>query len=312
MKQVIAFFQLIRWPNLFFIALAQVLFQYCILFPLFKNVVPVFSITTFICLLLSSLFIAAAGYIINDYFDINIDLINKPQKLFIGKTISRRWAIFWHSFLSFIGVVLGFYVGAKTHIFWIGFANLLCTLLLFVYSTTFKRRFLSGNIIISALTAWSVAVLGFATFYGIMHNRENFRGISGAEILTYTIIYATFAFIISLIREAVKDIEDMEGDIKYGCKTMPIVAGLNATKMYVGVWLVVLAGAIFILQVYAFKFKWWLAIIYALLLLILPLIIIFLSLIKAQKKEDFHKLSNLSKLVMLSGILSMVLFKIYL
>ncbi len=312
MQRLISFFKLVRWQNLLFIALSQALFYYCILLPVFKNKEPVFTVTTFLLLLFASVAIAAAGYIINDYFDINIDQINKPEKLFVGKTINRRWAILWHSLLSFIGVVISFYISVKTKVYWIGFANLFCTFLLFIYSTSFKRKFLSGNIIISALTSWSVAVVGFASFYAVLKSRSIFNQVSASEILTYTVIYASFAFIISLVREAIKDVEDMEGDLKFGCKTMPIVIGLNATKTYIAVWLVVLIGAIAILQIYAFKYQWWLAILYSVLMLILPLVNILLQLLAAQKKEDFHKLSNLAKLLMLSGILSMVFFKLYL
>ncbi|HVG42784.1 MAG TPA: geranylgeranylglycerol-phosphate geranylgeranyltransferase [Chitinophagaceae bacterium] len=311
MEKVVAFFKLIRWPNLFFIALSQALFQYCIIHPIFGNTQPVFTHLYFLLLLTTSITIAAAGYIINDYFDVNIDVINKPDKLYIDKTISRRWAIFWHSFLSFTGVAVSFYIGYKIGIFWIGFANLFCTVLLFVYSTTFKRKFLSGNIIIAALTAWSVAILGFTTFYVIIFNRPLYSGVGSVKILWFTIIYASFAFITSLVREAIKDIEDMEGDLKYECKTMPIVAGIPATKMYIAVWIVVLIGAVGIMQLYALKSRWWLATLYSILLLILPLINLLLQSIKAKRKEDFHQLSNLTKLIMLSGILSMIFFKLY-
>lgn len=306
--------KLVRWPNLVFIALTQALFQYCILHPLFQQQAaqPVFDVANLGLLIFSSVLIAAGGYIINDYFDINIDGINKPHKQIIGKSISRRLAIIWHSILSFIGVCLSFYLGWRIGIWWIGPANILCTILLFAYSATFKKRFLSGNIIISILTAWSVGILGLASFYEVFYQNSAYNHLNPSRIFRFTILYASFAFIISAIREAIKDMEDMEGDARYDCKTLPIVAGLNAAKTYTIVWLVVLIGALVIVQFYALQFNWWIAILYCTFFIIVPSVKIVNELIKAQTRKEFHRLSNFTKLIMLLGILSMVFFKIYL
>ena len=314
MKGLYSFFRLIRWPNLLFIALTQALFQYCILYPLFNSVkaAPVFNFTNLLLLIVASVFIAAGGYIINDYFDINIDRINKPDKQIVGKKWSRRRAIFWHSIISLLGVATSFYLGWRMGIWWIGPSNFLCTILLFVYSSTFKKRFLTGNIIISVLTAWSVGILGLVSFYEVFYNNADYNGLNPSRLLRFTILYASFAFIISVIREAIKDMEDIEGDARYGCNTLPIAAGLNAAKTYTIVWLVVLTGALVIVQFYALQFNWWLAIIYCTLLLIVPLVRLFNKLIKAQSTQQFHQLSSQTKLIMLMGILSMIFFKMYL
>src|SRR6476620_5908767 len=195
MYKVAAFLKLIRWPNLVFIALTQLLFQYCLLQPIFQKsgITPVISGTVLFIILIASVLIAAAGYIINDYFDINIDQINKPGRQFIPRYVTRRWAILWHSLLSFIGVVLSFYAGWKTGVWWIGPANVLCAFLLFVYSTTFIQRFLSGNVIIALLTAWTLAILGLASFYKLYFTVAPDALIKG-RILRFTILYASFAF----------------------------------------------------------------------------------------------------------------------
>jgi len=122
------------------------------------------------------------------------------------------------------------------------------------------------------------------------------------------ILYTCFAFIISLIREVVKDMEDVEGDRKYNCTTMPIVWGLNAAKVFVAVWLIVLIAALVILQLYAFTFGWWISIIYAVVLIILPLLFIFKKLFAAQSPQQFHSLSSIIKLTMFTGIVSMLFF----
>jgi len=313
MKQVAAFFRLIRWPNLFFIALTQLLFHYCLLLPVFEkgDAHPVLDTVSLFVIVAASVLIAAAGYIINDYFDINIDQINKPGKLLIPKFVTRRWAILWHSLLSFIGVVLSFYVGWRIHVWWIGPSNFLTVFLLFVYSTTFKKSFLSGNIIIALLTSWTIALLGLASFYSLYYSTESLVATK-SRLLRFTILYTAFAFIISLIREAVKDIEDIPGDAQFGCKTLPIVAGINAAKTYVLVWLVVLLGAIFIVQVYAAQLGWWLLVLYGIAFIICPLLYVFYKFIRVKKSEEYHRISLLTKLVMFTGILSLLFFKIYL
>ena len=167
MKLIVAFFKLVRVLNLLFIVITQALFQYAIVVPMFMYNLhsPALPAKYFILLSLSSVFVAAAGYIINDYFDLNIDRINKPGKNVVEVVIKRRWAIIWHWVLSFLGVAIGFYVGWKAGVFWLGFANLACVAALWFYSTTFKKKLLSGNIIISLLTAWVVMVVGFMTHY---------------------------------------------------------------------------------------------------------------------------------------------------
>lgn len=152
-----------RWPNLVFIAITQILFVFCIVHPiLFKaSTQPNIDGVFFILLLISSVLIAAAGYIINDYFDLNIDLINKPDKLVVDKIISRRWVIFWHLFFSISGIVMGLYVDWNTHVKFLGFANFICVSLLFLYSISLKKKLLTGNILISALTAWTILVIGW-------------------------------------------------------------------------------------------------------------------------------------------------------
>jgi 4-hydroxybenzoate polyprenyltransferase len=310
MKLIIAFLKLIRVLNLLFIVVTQALFQYSIVVPLVSKSPhsPALSVNLFIFLSLSSVLIAAAGYIINDYFDLNIDRINKPGRIVVEKLIKRRWAIIWHWVLSFSGVVLGFYVGWKAGVFWLGFANLGCVVALWFYSTTFKRKLLAGNIIISLLTAWVVMVVGFATHYRMITNIPFYGAENASRLLRFTFLYAGFAFIICLVREVVKDIEDMAGDAKYGCKTMPIVWGVHVSKVFAGTWLAVLTAALFIVFAYVLQFKWWLTAAYCLLFVIIPLLSILRRFFKAETIKDYKSLSTMIKAVMFTGILSMVFF----
>ena len=310
MKLLQAFFNLVRWPNLVFIALTQFLFFYTIVIPSKEgSFAQVYlSLPLLVLLVFASVCIAAAGYIINDYFDLNIDLINKPDKLVVEKVIKRRWVIFWHFFLSMLGVALSFYVAFKSGIWLLGMANVICVVLLFLYSISFKKKLLSGNILISILTAWVILVLCMAE---VRVNMDNDLIAANQRILRLGILYAGFAFVISLIREAVKDMEDIVGDRKYGCTTMPIVWGIQSTKIFISTWIVILIAILVALQVYVIPLGWWWSILYATGLLIYPLFKSLFMLQKANKSEDYHKVSSIIKLVMLFGILSMVFFKWY-
>jgi 4-hydroxybenzoate polyprenyltransferase len=316
MKLTIALLKLVRWPNLVFIAITQLLFYYCIIFPclpdLYYTLNKKLVLPVFILLIFASVLIAAAGYIINDYFDINIDRVNKPGKMVVEKLIKRRTAILLHIFITAAGLLLSLYVSLKTTLI-IVFANIGCAFLLWVYSTTFKKKLLSGNIIISFLTAWVIIVLYFAVNTAYLNPLSQQPEIIKAmnSIFKFAVLYAGFAFIISLVREVVKDIEDMEGDAKYGCKTMPIVWGIPAAKVFAGVWLVVLAGAITVVFVYMLQRGWWMSGIYC-LLLVVSLLHILRQLYKAQNTQQYHSISSKIKWVMFAGILSMLLLKFYL
>lgn len=303
-----AFFRLIRWPNLLFIGLTQVLFYYFVIVPSFAiQGIPVQLRPGMLALLtLSSVLIAAAGYIINDYFDLNIDRVNKPDKLVVEKVIKRRSAILWHWFLSGLGVVLGVYISWKLRNPIIGLANIACVILLWFYSTTFKRALLIGNVTISLLTAWVILVLYVCEFRLGSLGDHAYRVVLG-RIFKYAIVYGGFAFIISLIREVVKDIEDIAGDHRYGCRTMPIVWGINVAKVFTATWLVVLISALAVIQFYFLPRAQWIMIAYGILFIDLPLLWILRKLYYAQAKPDYHRLSGVIKGVMLAGILSMVL-----
>ncbi|MBN9384872.1 MAG: geranylgeranylglycerol-phosphate geranylgeranyltransferase [Chitinophagaceae bacterium] len=305
-----AFFRLIRWPNLVFIVLTQVLFYYCILLPDFNGrYINALQPIWFYLLSLSSVLIAAAGYIINDYFDLNIDRVNKPERLVVDKIIRRRWTILWHWILSGLGVIIGAYVSLKVHNPFVALGNFGCVVLLWFYSTTFKRRLLIGNVLISLMTAWVILVLYVAEFKLAVF-RDPFYHQMLSRLFKFASLYGGFAFIISLIREVVKDIEDMNGDARYGCRTMPIVWGVNAAKVFAATWLVVLIGSLAVIQFYVLQNGWWIIPPYCAILIIAPLIWVLRKLYKAGTAAEYHLLSGYIKGIMLAGILSMVFIKI--
>lgn len=317
MKTIPAFLRLIRLPNLVFIALTQVLFYYFV----FYSICPEHSRPSifsggrnflFLLLVISSVCIAAAGYIINDYFDRLIDSVNKPQKVVVDRQVKRRWAIMWHLLLSVAGVAGSAYISYKSGIWLILPANIVCVGLLWVYSTTFKKKLLTGNIMIAALTAWVIVVVYFfagASLLDINGWQEKHLAFDIPRLFKLTMLYAGFAFIVSLIREVVKDLEDMLGDARYDCRTMPIVWGVPATKVFVAVWLVVSLAALIVVLVYAWQLGWWVSSLYSLLLIIAPMSYLLKKLKDARLPEDYHRLSGWIKWIMLTGIISMVFFR---
>ncbi len=232
----------------------------------------------------STAIIAAAGYIINDYYDIKIDLINKPNRVVIGKNITRRYALFFHSILSFMGVALGFVLSWK-----LGVINFLSAFLLWVYSNNLKRQPFIGNFVVAWLTSISIVLVN------ILYDVSN----------SLVIIYALFAFFMTLIREIVKDMEDLKGDNTFGCRTLPIIWGIRKTKALLYILLGLLASSVLLLNAWYSQ----LPLSYFLIFLFIPLGLLLLRLIRADTRKDFYWLSQACKIIMLLGVISMVFIK---
>jgi len=229
----------------------------------------------------STVLIAAAGYIINDYYDIKIDLINKPGRVVVGKSITRRIALFFHIFLSGTGILIGFFLSL-----WIGLTNLFCAFLLWFYSNYLKRQPFIGNFSIALLTLFSIGVVSL--LYPGHH--------------TWIIVYAVFAFLITLIREIIKDMEDLKGDNTFGCRTLPIIWGIRGAKRVI--YLILLLFSFLLISV-AVYFP---AIPLPYFLFLLALLLLFtLKLKRADTVRDYAKLSLHCKFIMLLGIISMAL-----
>jgi 4-hydroxybenzoate polyprenyltransferase len=313
MKLAGAFFRLIRFPNLFFIALTQILFYFCIIVPSFSSagINDPLGTEGLLYIIAASIFIAAGGYVINDYFDLNIDRVNKPGKLVVDHLIRRRWAIIWHFSFSLAGIILSLVVSYKLSNPLPAVFNVVTVFLLWFYSTSFKKQVLVGNIIISLLTGWVVLVLYVSVNpIGLMpSDSTSFKVLS--RVYKFAVLYGGFAFIISLVREVIKDMEDIQGDAKYNCRTVPIVWGLPASKMFVAVWMIVLICSMVILQVYALQLSWWWSALYSIIFIITPLVTILRRLFPAVAPAQFHELSTLIKIVMLTGIVSMLFIKWY-
>ncbi|WP_296317721.1 geranylgeranylglycerol-phosphate geranylgeranyltransferase [Winogradskyella sp. UBA3174] len=304
---MIYFFKLIRWKNLIMIALMQYLIKYALLLPFFEShgVVTTLSHLGFALLVLATICIAAGGYVINDIYDIEIDKINKPKQLIISKYISEKNALTLFIILNVIGVGSGYYLsnGIGKPGFFVIF--IIASALLYIYSSYLKQLLLIGNIVVSLIVMLSILLVGvFELLPAITPNNLIIQNTFFKIILDYAI----FAFLINLVRELVKDIEDIDGDYKGGLQTLPIIVGRERTnKIVFGLSLLPIFAVVYYVITYLFKQIE--VVSYFLILVVAPLIYISIKLFSAEQKSDYKHISLMLKLVMLTGMLSMLLYK---
>ncbi len=276
------FLRLTRIQNLLIIGLAQYFTAVFLTGPKTKWLHYLLSPDLFI-LSCSTILIAAAGYIINDYYDVKIDYINKPQRVIVGRVLKRRVVMAAHTVFNLLGIALGFYLMPK-----LGLVNFIAAFWLWLYSNQLKRLPFIGNLSVAFLTGLSICMVAF--FYG-----EN-------ELLVYT--YALFAFALTLVREIIKDMEDLKGDATFGCKTLPIIWGIRRTKIVQYVLLAVFVWLLIIMASEVDK----LVLKNFFLLLILPVAYFIIRLVRADSSKEYSFLSLYCKLLMLAGVISMMFF----
>ncbi len=297
-----ALLNLIRWKNLFLIALVQLLIKYALFAPFDVDIM--LNWFGFLLLILSTLCIAAAGNIINDIYDVETDMVNKPNKVIVGKQISEKTA--YNLFITFnvIGVLIGLYlshlVGRS------GFFALfvIISALLYVYASYLKQTLLVGNFVISILVSFSIIIVGLFELLPAITPQNQ-----AIQLMYFKILfdYAVFAFLINLVREIAKDMEDVDGDYKAGMNTLPIAIGRQrASKVLFAMILLPLFAVVYYIMTYLYKQP--IAIGYFLLFLVAPLLYITIKSFSARTKKDYHHISNILKFVMLFGMLSLLLY----
>jgi len=278
------FTRLIRWQNLAIIVFTQYFTRYFLIRdkPLsFSHLLNILLEKNLFLIVLATVLVAASGYIINDYYDIKIDLVNKPERVVIGRYIKRRWALLIHQIFNASGILLGLLVDRKT-----AFVNLCAVFCLWLYANKLKRLAFWGNLMVAILTGFSLLVL--AVYYP-GHQREVW-------------VYATFSFFITLIREIIKDMEDVKGDERHGCRTLPIIWGIARTKNLVYGLIAIFISILFILASQLPNER----IAYIFLLMMFPVGFLTYKLVYADKPNDFAFLSNACKIIMLIGVLTMI------
>ncbi|WP_289055152.1 geranylgeranylglycerol-phosphate geranylgeranyltransferase [Carboxylicivirga marina] len=306
------YLKLIRYKNLLMIGGMQYALRYGLILPILEHysVSPVLSHLRFAMVVASTLLLTASGYVINDYFDIRIDRINKPNKVLVGRFIARRTALFLHVLLTMAGILLGLFIAyvARKEIY--ALMYIAVPMLLWYYSTTFKRHIVIGNLVISFLTGIVVLLVVSVEFAMLtkVHGAPIIRTEACSTAWFWTTGFAIFAFLSNFIREIIKDTEDIKGDKAVGCKTLPIALGITLAKSFVLILELVSVLAIWGIYFYVDEFQTIpYAIPYLLIGLTLPHVALMIKWMKAKTIADFHKVSGISKIIILMGVLFILL-----
>jgi len=319
------FIKLIRWPNLLIVALTMILMRYAVIEPLISKITVVLNTGSgeeiplslqfpwydFLILVLATLFITAGGYVINDYFDIKTDLINRGEVI-VGNKIPRRQAMMWHNILNIAGVAAGFYISWKAGYFWMGILFLVVSGLLYFYSASYKRQFLIGNLVVALLAAMVpmlVAVYEWPALYRYYAVNAVIQPQLGL-VFYWTGGFAIFAFLTNLTREVIKDIEDFEGDMAYGRNTIPVVTGTLTARTISVLLIVITIGLLYV--VWHFFLNDIITLIYISCAIVIPLLFVVYQLVVSVNKKQLHNASRFMKIVMIAGVLYSLVVKVIL
>lgn len=298
------FFQLVRWKNLIMIALIQLIFRY-VYFPTFGIDVALDHLH-FVILIIATVSTAAAGNVINDIYDIRADHINKPSKLLITDPQRKKSANTIYALLNVLGFTAGLYLSIKVNNASFVGIFIFTALLLKWYSSFLKRKPVVGNLAVSVLISVSILIVAFFDIIPAITEDNGIRQYLGF----YTLLdYAIFAFMFNFIREIVKDIEDVNGDLLLEMKTIPILFGRKRTRNIVfGISFIPLI----VVTLYSFKNFSQLPFVlaYMLIVVMLPFMYFMSKLLYAKRKDDYRYLSRLLKYIMLLGILSILVLSI--
>ncbi|NLN24133.1 MAG: UbiA family prenyltransferase [Bacteroidetes bacterium] len=297
--------KLIRFPNLLIIALAQILIRYGLYVPF--NATPALSDFQFALLILATLAIAAAGYVINDIYDQEIDRINKPNSLLVGNKISEKQANSLFVILNIIGVGIGFYLAntIQRPVFVSFF--ILISLLLYLYASSLKRILVVGNLLIAVLVAMSILIV---PIFDLLPTITWQNQVVQTRTFLLILDFAIFAFFINWIREIVKDLLDIDGDKKGGINTLPIAIGRSRTlKIIMALTFLLLCGIIYYMYENLYKQQY--LMLYFLVFIVGPLLYLFIKTFDAKSKKRYRFMASLLKIIMLMGICAMILFRYF-
>ena len=292
------YLKLIRYQNLLMLAFMQLVFRYLFL----KQSYVDLALTDFnyILLVIATVCIAAGGYVINNIMDQDTDEIAKPQNRVVGVSVTETVAYNWYIGLTIVGVGIGFYLSNVIYKATFASMFILVATLLYMYATSFKQIPVLGNVVVALMLSTSIIIIGLFDILPAIDMDNRFRMKEAFDILMH---YAIFAFIINLIREIVKDMEDMDGDYQSGINSLPIAIGVQKTKIIVGVLTVISIG-ILAYYVNSNLFELDYVVYYAMILIVGPLIYFGVKLLNAATKKEFHHLSLVLKIILFFGILS--------
>lgn len=310
MKTCLNYLKLVRIQNLLIIALLLYFVRYFLILPFYELefLDMQFDNISFLIFVLGYVLLTAGGYAINDYYDIGIDEINKPNKTILRKEIPLNNGKYAYFILTAIGFLLSIWAILRIEAPKLIFVLLIITFLYWFYTTKYKREFLSGNIAVAFLAFIGVGITWLYEFFSAVETLV--IPIKHIGILTRVIvIYALFSFVLTFIREIIKDITDIEGDKEFNCSTIPIKYGVKKTKIVI-YFLYFILFLIFIPALdYAFQKNMTYLIAFAIMIIIMLFFSLY-KLIKASSNKDFKFLEEFIKIIFLAGIFSMQLFSL--
>lgn len=297
------FLKLIRYQNLLLLALMQLVFRYGFL--ALQNIPLALQDWQYALLVLSTVLLAAAGYVINAIFDQSTDTANKPNAVIVGKRISESNAYTLYTVLNTIGVGIGFYLSNVIGKPGFSAVFILIAATLYMYSTSLKQMPVVGNIVVALLLAFSVIIIGVFDLYPVIDaaNQQQM-----ANLFSILLDFALFAFMINFLREIVKDAEDFEGDASEGMKTLAIILGMNKTaKLVFALSFIPLLCLLVYIKTYFVAYDLWLITLYTIIFVLAPLLYFMIAVWNAKTKKDFRLLSLLLKGILFFGILSVAI-----
>jgi 4-hydroxybenzoate polyprenyltransferase len=309
---MLTYLKLIRYQNLLFIAFVQFVMGQVVLVPILQTFGFDASIETglMFLLIIATVLIASGGYVINDYFDVKIDKINKPDKQIVSNKLSRHTAIILHQFLTGLGVTCGLILALIARSFTLAFIFIVIPGLLWFYSASYKRLFLIGNLVVSFISAMTVLVVGILqiSFLQKEYGSLIFETPIPGSFYGWIGGFAIFSFLCTLIREIIKDMEDEKGDREMECHTLPIRWGITKTKIFLYGLIAFTVIALFLADYFLIPFKSTLTIKYIIFGLTLPFACLCFLIYRANSKSDYHQASDFSKVIMFIGVLYSFVF----
>ena len=305
------FFRLIRLPNLIIVAITQFLLYQHLLIPIFSEagIEPILPLNAFLSFILVTICISAGGFIINDILDYPIDQINKPDKLIIKRKIGFRAAYWLYFVISLLGFALALYLGFYVQN--IALANIypLAVAGLYLYSKYLKRSTLWGNLLVAAYCAVVAWIVWFSQ-KGALEELADKAPELFSQLQLVVMGYVFFAFMSTLFREIVKDIEDMDGDRQINAQTLAIRWGINRAKAIAGISVLLLLLGLLYMMLYFQSIIGLYGLIFASLGICMPILLALFLLMRAKSKAQFHQISQMAKWIMLAGLLLLLFIKI--
>jgi 4-hydroxybenzoate polyprenyltransferase len=306
------YFKLIRFWNLIFIAFIQYVMRQIVLIPILQTYGFDAALETNMLFLLitATVFIAAGGYVLNDYFDIKIDAINHPDKKVVGNIISRSKAMLLHQVLTGLGVACGLLLAFLAKSFTLGFIFIVVPGLLWFYSASYKRQFVTGNLVVAFLAALTVLVVGISelAFLQKEYGKLIFETPIPSQFYAWIGGFSLFSFLCTWIREIIKDMEDEKGDREMECRTMPIKWGIAKAKIFLYGLIAITVIGLYCVNELFIPFSGTLTLRYITFGMALPFAAIIYLIATAKIPAHYRQASTLSKVIMLIGVLYSFLF----